>query len=253
MFNRHIPALYAQKPTLAELYTDDSTIFAGLSLPSGVDVSAVVQFLLLKFGSLETIFQTAADAKAGFATWSTCHGEQWGKMWDALRTAYAPLENYDMVEQMTNDTTTRQGTSGSTRTDNLTHAKTGTETVTPNLTDTETPNETRNNSSGVYGFNSAQAVPDATDAETRTGTNTRTTTGNSSTQYNTSDTDTGTQSTSDTHSDTETRNYTLTRSGNIGVTTSQQMLEAEMRLRLNWNFYEVVACMFEREFCVIVW
>ena len=37
-------------------------------------------------------------------------------------------------------------------------------------------------------------------------------------------------------SDTSTRNYTLERSGNIGVTTSQQMIESERELWL-WNFF----------------
>lgn len=41
--------------------------------------------------------------------------------------------------------------------------------------------------------------------------------------------------------------------GNIGVTTSQQMLNAELDLRSNVNIYDVVAEMFYREFCVYVY
>lgn len=48
---------------------------------------------------------------------------------------------------------------------------------------------------------------------------------------------TGTDSTSGSSSDTTQR--TLTRSGNIGVTTSQQMIEAERNL-WNWNFFNEV-------------
>ena len=48
---------------------------------------------------------------------------------------------------------------------------------------------------------------------------------------------TGTDSTSGTSSDTTQR--TLTRSGNIGVTTSQQMIEAERNL-WDWNFFNEV-------------
>ena len=40
-------------------------------------------------------------------------------------------------------------------------------------------------------------------------------------------------------SDTDTRNYTLTRAGNIGVTTSQQMIESERNLWL-WDFFHKV-------------
>lgn len=38
---------------------------------------------------------------------------------------------------------------------------------------------------------------------------------------------------------TDTRNYRLTRSGNVGVTTSQQMLESERKLWL-WDFFDSV-------------
>lgn len=38
---------------------------------------------------------------------------------------------------------------------------------------------------------------------------------------------------------TDTRNYKLTRSGNVGVTTSQQMLESERKLWL-WDFFDSV-------------
>ena len=49
----------------------------------------------------------------------------------------------------------------------------------------------------------------------------------------------GTQSNTESGSNTDTRNYTLTRSGNIGVTTSQQMIESERQLWM-WNFFDLV-------------
>lgn len=36
--------------------------------------------------------------------------------------------------------------------------------------------------------------------------------------------------------------------GNIGVTTSQQMLESEINLRTKYNIYEIIAKMFAKEF-----
>lgn len=148
-----------------------------------------------------------------------------------------------------------------TRTDNLTHGKTGTETRTDDFTDTITPNLTTNTSNGVCGFNSALEVPTGSQAQTATGTNTETHIGTEQKQYNlsetdtgtattvkdgtnattfnTTDTDTGTQTTLDGGSDTHTRNYTLNRSGNIGVITSQQMIESERALWV-WNFFRDV-------------
>lgn len=251
--NNHIPALYTPTPTLAELYEEDSTLFATLSLPVGLEIADVSNVLLLKFKTLETIFATATEAKAGIAIWSAALVANWGKMWAALQESYKPLENYAMLERMTDDETVKEYGKTSTRTDNLQHRKTGSDTTTPNLTDTETPNETRSTNSNLFGYNSAEGAPDSSAVETRTGSVTRATTGTTETEYDTTDADTGTQSMEDGGSDTETRNYLLTRTGNIGVTTSQQMLESELMLRGRWNMYEIIAATFMRDICVGVW
>jgi hypothetical protein len=57
--------------------------------------------------------------------------------------------------------------------------------------------------------------------------------------YNTTDTDGGTQVDAESGMNTRIRNYTLTRRGNIGVTTSQQMLQSERDLWV-WNFFRDV-------------
>lgn len=50
---------------------------------------------------------------------------------------------------------------------------------------------------------------------------------------------TGSQSNTENGTNTDTRNYTLTRKGNIGVTTSQQMIESERNLWM-WNYFEEI-------------
>ena len=77
-------------------------------------------------------------------------------------------------------------------------------------------------------------------SETDTGTSANAKTGNDTLTHNTSETDTGTQVDANSGSDTSTRNYRLTRSGNIGTVTAQDMIEQERALWL-WNFfYKVV-------------
>lgn len=41
--------------------------------------------------------------------------------------------------------------------------------------------------------------------------------------------------------------------GNIGVTTSQQMIEAEMELRNKYNIYQMISDSFKSTFCVMVY
>lgn len=94
-----------------------------------------------------------------------------------------------------------------------------TETRTPNLTETtQTKSNVRTSGSNkVYGFNSSTAVP-ATESQADTVTQ---------------GADSANQSTR-----TNTGTETLARAGNIGVTTSQQMLLSELDLRAQHEFEE---------------
>ena len=130
---------------------------------------------------------------------------QLNKMWEALNDEYDPLENYSMLEELTDDYTT------------ITHGKTTTRTGSVEMT----PEAVMTVESSVYAFDSSSPSPDAKTVSTPEGSNT--------TEYNDlTDTEGGT---------TETEHgYTKTRSGNIGVTTSQQMLQQELEIRQH-DFY----------------
>ena len=45
----------------------------------------------------------------------------------------------------------------------------------------------------------------------------------------------------------------LNVSGNIGVSTSQQMIESEMELRAKYDIYKIISREFEREFLVQIY
>ena len=53
--------------------------------------------------------------------------------------------------------------------------------------------------------------------------------------------------------ETRNRDRRLTRSGNIGVTTSAQMLDSECEVRAKWNIYEIIAQEFKAEFCAQIY
>lgn len=135
----------------------------------------------------------------------------WAKEYATLSAVYNPIENYSMTETMTNDETVIEYGKKQTRTDDTTQE--------------ETPDIEVSNDNSVYGFNSSQAVPTGEQVQTTGGTNTIT--------------NSGTVDYEDSGSDTHTRNYELSRRGNIGVTTSQQMLQSERDLWI-WNFFRDV-------------
>ena len=165
---------------------------------------------------------------------------------------YDPIENYNMIETLTNDITTDaygkidtlQHGQSQTRTPNLT------DTRTPNTTDTHTPTSlTTTETDQIEGFNSSSwqdankktIVQSGSEATTHTGTETVAQTGTETVAQTGTETVANTGSDIDTLSgqDTHTRNYTLTRSGNIGVTTSQQMIEAERNVA-NFSALQVI-------------
>lgn len=140
----------------------------------------------------------------------TIYIKNWNALYKTLSLEYNPIENYSMTE-----------------TENVQDTHKGTLESNGNNTDTYTEttlvNDTSNNQ--LWGFNSTDSV----NSDKQTGDTTR-----------------DVESTMDsTHKNTDretkdiTSDRTLKRSGNIGVTTSQQMIESERQLWL-WNFFESV-------------
>ena len=201
------------------LYRYDKTLFDGMTLPDGMDKDVLIHQLIAELAELEILYTDPVYMKAIITSWAKANYSVWDRAWNALQIEYNPLWNVDgsVVETENRDLTragTSSGTSGNTRTDNLQQV----------------------HENKVAGFNS-------TDYQNREQNTTR---------------DTGTQqdagSHSDTHSDRDTGTITRTtrRTGNIGVTTSQQMLKEELELA-KVNIYSWIIEMFKGRFCVMVY
>ena len=153
--------------------------------------------------------------------------KKWARNWTILNIEYNPIENYSMTEHtsLTRDNKeTHSGTDSSVRTGSESDAHTG--TISDSATSTQTGQVSAFNSST---FQDAEKMS-GTGGNTRTNNNTDTTTYNNLT-------DAQTHGHTIDHDDEETTDHT--RSGNIGVTTSQMMAESDLQL-WRWNFfYEV--------------
>lgn len=196
---------------------------------------------------------TAEEADIIAASLFSMFGANWAKEYATLSAQYDPIENYSMREQMTNDTTEDTFGHVNTRELDTAHGKTGTNTVNPDLThrktgtETTAPLVTMTEQENTYGFNTVAENGEPTSKKTQTsgGTSTLTynttdtDTGTNTTEYDTSETDTGTITDTESGKNTRKRNYVLTRAGNIGVTTSQMMLQSERDLWI-WNFFRDV-------------
>lgn len=181
---------------------------------------------------------------------------EWEKAWLAIETEYEPLENYDRIEETSHtltkkgsETTTKAGTETMTKAGSETTTKAGSETHTKAGSEITTPTgkEITTTENNVNGYNSASSVP-ASDSTNTTEFDDRANTleyedrvdtdafvDRSDTLEFDNRTDTlGFNNRTDTLGFTNRSDETEIEShihGNIGVTTSQQMLESEIELR----------------------
>lgn len=159
-------------------------------------------------------------------------GKIWGRMWEVYNAEYNPINNYDMTEESGDVKTIEYG---KTDTNTLAHGRT--DTRTDNLTQTDTPTTTQTKEENIFGFNddTEEGSPANKSVITDGGQNVTANTGTQTNVVTGTDTDTNVQSGVDTHRVT----HSLTRSGNIGVTTTQQMLQSDIEL-WQWNFFKNV-------------
>lgn len=141
---------------------------------------------------------------------------------------YNPLENYDRQE----DTSlTYEGSENVIRNVDSDRKIKGTTADTRNDTSSAESSSQKN----VFAFDSSTASPSDSDS----GTTTATGTGSSNSTVDNSDVEKRTET--EGHSFNDRKNVTASRiHGNIGVTTSQQMLESEVALRMKHDFFDTV-------------
>ena len=194
------------------------------------------------------------------------YSNKWSKLYRILSLEYEPIENYNMTETEKTTSTNENTdtiTTNTTNSNDITETNTGTNTandsenttgkntITDSRTIAEDNNVTNNNS--LYGFNSVSGV----NADSQNGTETRSTTDNNthnddlkgtrtnehSENINTSKVTAQKNDIKDvkdgTHTENGSQDRTLSRHGNIGVTTSQQMINSEIEL-WQWVFFNGV-------------
>lgn len=162
----------------------------------------------------------------------------WSKLYNTINLSYNPISNYDMTETET-VSDTGENTKQQTTTDTATESRSDTSEseASNNTTNTNTLNGTQTGKK--TGFNSGSFVDDTQQLNNQTESGA---TNNTST-VETSSSKTGSLNSTNTINGTDTTSKNiereLNRSGNIGVTTSQQMIESERNLYL-WKFFDVV-------------
>ena len=226
-------------------YNND--LFGLLNLPPGIDKDTLVNNIMLRGGEFEVVYSNPDFYKSAIGLWSNKHYRTFEKWINALNIDYNPLENYDRMEEWS-DSGLRTNTG--TVSDSGLRKNTGTQS-------TETIG--KDNFKGSGNSTSADEIS-AYNSNSFQNDKKNTTNSSNSSETNTTTNSTRTDNLSESNSNTRTDNLSeKTNSnrigrahGNIGVTTSQQMLQSELDIA-KWNIYEQITDLFLSEFCIMVY
>ena len=210
--------------TLWGFYQYDKTLFDGIVLPDGIEKENLVAEIMRNSGDLYTYNQSLEYLKRNINFWFARRLFDFERMYDALRTEYSPIENYDRKENIARE----YENSGIDK-----------ESTTLGSSTTSTNIGSNDNENKVSAYNENDYTNREKDTQS----------------YNSTVTNTGSGT------DTTQTEYGLKRKevedvrvhGNIGVTTSQQMIESELSLRAKYDIYKIIAREFEREFLVQIY
>lgn len=200
----------------------DDTLFDGMVLPEGLDDEdgvvrgLIVDDIILRHGDTPLFIPEPTVMKYYITSWSTRMLPIFTRMYDACMAEYDPIENYNRIEDRSETT---KDTMGNTRTLNTSTATTGTNTT----------------EDSVSAENVTTFSPDTKSVQTP----------------NLTEADSGTIGDSGNYNGSLTIKSTI--HGNIGVTTSQQMLESELALVPKLDIIRIISDSWAAEFCLAVY
>lgn len=208
--------------TVEGLYNYDNTLFDEFNVPKGLVKQIAIDTILMRTRELEILYPDFTYLKIRIAIWSKKYQINWEKLYDTTVLEYNPIENYDRMEDWTD---TDDETTSSARDNTIKSTSTNEIMNSVNITDQNTAFN-----SGLVDH--AKQITDGDTTENGSITNTE--------KENVNDGRTGTHT------------RTGRAHGNIGVTTSQQMIQSERDLVV-FNLYDVIAESFIENFCLMVY
>ena len=229
------------------LYTYDNTLFDLMCWPNEFtqdDKQATINNILMEGAELEILYPDVPFMKSAIAAWSYKEKPVWQRIHTASLLEYNPIENYRRNETESIESSKTEQHSG-----NDTTSHTGTESSTSSNTNTTTGSDTGTIDHKVTGYDSNTLVQQSQDSTTGSSSSQDTQSGNSAVTHNTQDQLTHGEQIQHTGDDAR----TLLAYGNIGVTTSQEMLEQEMNIAPKLNTISVIVDSFIKRFCILVY
>ena len=265
--------------SVTAMYNFDNTLFDKMVFPSQFtqdDKQTIIGNILADCAEFELLYADFDFLKNMIELWSKLNIPVWQRIYTASLMEYNPIENYNRteIETITDDKTeSHTGTDTTTISENRTETNSGTDTTTTtgNSTETNSGTDTETNKQTAYDSN-LQYVHDSSDllhghtvGTNSSGSNAtayghtigETSSGSNATAYGHTIGNSSSGSNALAHGEIITNEGEITRenhtSGNIGVTTSQQMLEQEIEVSSKLNVMNIIVNSFKTRFCLLVY
>lgn len=239
------------KLSILGLYKYDQSLFDNMQLPdefTADDRETLINNLLMECAEFECTYPAFDFCKAAIGFWSKARLPVWQKLYDTMFFEYNPIWNKDgtITETRTKEySDEKSGSVESTKekSSEVTDGTASSRILNVMTDDTTTTNQTAGFNSSSFVNKDKQTVNHSY-GDTLTGSEQRTVsdTGNEE----------GSTTESGTSSGEETEEYTRTEQGNIGVTSTQQLIKEEREIAM-FEIDEVIINDFKRQFCILVY
>lgn len=216
---------------LLGIYNYDPTILDLMQIPAALDRRTLIDNLIMETAELEILYPNADFLKSAIGSWSAKNLHVWEELYDTTQYEYNPIWNKDgtIIELETRDLKGSDHT-----TDNTDRVD--------DLQDRESRDLNDKNLHSVYGFNSSSAAPESLDEGEYRGSDTFDHTGRQDIdrEFQKNTTDTGTVK------------HERTEQGNIGLTSTQELIEKQRDV-VKFNIMDVIIKDFMQRFCIGVY
>lgn len=198
---------------------EEASLFSNISLPEGIDKDLLVDTILNDSASFETVYSNPNYLRFVIKNWFKTHLFTFQKWVDALNIKYDPLNNYDRTETFV-DVTNKNNKSNLNNTTNdiqAEYSKGESLDQTVGYESTAFTNKDKTNSDSMLNRNNVNTLDSTSNSQ-----------------------------------DMEEVTHTARLYGNIGVTTSQQMLQSELDIA-KFNLIQQISDLFIQDFCLLVY
>ena len=212
------------------LYYDD-TIMDNFTVPDGIDRRLALDTIYQRCGLTPLYHPDPAWLKFYVGRWCSKNAKTWEELYKTTIQDYNPIYNYDRTEETTD---TRSGTRKLSEDTSSNTEQNGDTSVTDTSSDSSEHTLSADNSDSYEpGYKDVSSRQDTQASE-------------SSNRVDV----TGDRAVDETTG--ETYSHKLRAYGNIGVTTTQEMLEAQRKV-VRYNIYNEIADSFKDEFCLYIY